>query len=362
MKSFENAAAVLLAVILVCSAASCRPDTAAQVGGENEDSARYGIESEGLGMQDAAVFSGPQNGETQSVCDGVPLFGPSGASSNSKRGSAGSSQTSSGGEKHSGSETPSSNLAISSDNRQTDTPSGFYNDEWPVPQKPEIPIPDRLQAEIREAYARHTGREGVTADDVVIQSYYGTYGGSVAMMIGTKGSMYLTVITCETVAGFRFEYGSSQTISVYKDRKFYSLAGAYERGILSQDDVERIYYRGKYQPKDPLRTEICEAYVKHFGRDDITAGDVVIQNYFGEYNGSIPMMITDKYMGYGAMITCEMAGGYPFIYSSTQQMSVYREGGFYSLADACQKGFLTIDNLKEIYYMYYYSHYYLYQR
>lgn len=358
MKSFKNTAAVLLAVILVGSAASCRPDTAAQIGGENEDSARAGIESE---VQDAAVFSEPQNGDTQSLCDGVPLFGQSGVSSSSKRDSAGSSQTSSGGEKNSGSETSSSSRPVSSNSSQADTSSGFYNDEWPVPQKPEIPIPDGLQAEIREAYARHTGREGVTADDVVIQSYYGTYGGSAAMMIGTKGSAYLAVITYETVAGFRFEYGSSQTISVYQGGNFYSLTGAYERGILSQDGVERIYYRSKYQPKDPLRTEIFEAYIKYFGRDDITAGDILIQNYFGEYNGSIPMMITDRNMAYGDAITCEMVAGYQFISYSKQQMSVYREGGFYSLTDAFQKGFLTIDDLKEIYYIFYYSHHNLYQ-
>lgn len=48
-------------------------------------------------------------------------------------------------------------------------------------------------------------------------------------------------LTTEEVAGYQFHFGSSFTISVEKDSEKYDLKEAYEKGILTKDDIEKIY-------------------------------------------------------------------------------------------------------------------------
>ena len=79
-------------------------------------------------------------------------------------------------------------------------------------------------------------------DIVQITRYYGTYNGSVSVLIEGFFS-YLTVMTYEKVAGVIFEYGSSNTMLVWKEGKFYKLSEAYDLKFLTEENIRSMPYQ-----------------------------------------------------------------------------------------------------------------------
>ena len=79
-------------------------------------------------------------------------------------------------------------------------------------------LADETANEIKAAYFDKNPQGGMTADDVIISKYYGTYDNCVAMMIGYRNSTYADVIQTETIGGTKFEYSSSQTITIWKNQ------------------------------------------------------------------------------------------------------------------------------------------------
>ena len=72
-----------------------------------------------------------------------------------------------------------------------------------------------------------------------IERFYGIYNGYVPVLIG--GTRELETITTVPVAGFLFRYPTQRSIIVWKDRRFYMLADAYEQGFLTRADIRAIY-------------------------------------------------------------------------------------------------------------------------
>lgn len=69
--------------------------------------------------------------------------------------------------------------------------------------------------------------------------YYGTYDGAVVYIdVGLLGA-----ITEKVVADQKFVWSSSFTIQVYKDGAFYDLETAYEKGLLTKENIGTIAKR-----------------------------------------------------------------------------------------------------------------------
>lgn len=74
-----------------------------------------------------------------------------------------------------------------------------------------------------------------------VAKYYGTYNNTVPVILEGTGISYATVITTETVAGYTFTYPCSNTMWVWNNGSFYSLQDAYDKGLLTKEDIAEIF-------------------------------------------------------------------------------------------------------------------------
>ncbi len=74
-----------------------------------------------------------------------------------------------------------------------------------------------------------------------VAKYYGTYNNTVPVILEGTGISYATVITTETVAGYTFTYPCSNTMWVWNNGSFYSLQEAYDKGLLTKEDIAEIF-------------------------------------------------------------------------------------------------------------------------
>jgi len=96
---------------------------------------------------------------------------------------------------------------------------------------------------------------GHSISDAWIDDYFGTYNGSVVLMINHFHLIYHASTWDEEVAGHVFRYRSGQRVLVWSDGVFYTLSGvsnggipwdipgAFELGLLTAEDIESIYSR-----------------------------------------------------------------------------------------------------------------------
>jgi len=78
-------------------------------------------------------------------------------------------------------------------------------------------------------------------EEIQIDEYYGTYNGCIAVMIYGYGPYDFLGLTV-TVAGVEFYYGDGHRIGAWHDGSFYSLDSAYEKGLLTKEDLRNIAY------------------------------------------------------------------------------------------------------------------------
>lgn len=91
------------------------------------------------------------------------------------------------------------------------------------------------------------GESGISADDVVIERVISVFDRRYALFVdGVFG--YLYWIETENVNGYDFVYGSSQKMYLYYDGHYYRLQEAYDAGLLSDEELQKLYdaYRSEY--------------------------------------------------------------------------------------------------------------------
>jgi hypothetical protein len=100
----------------------------------------------------------------------------------------------------------------------------------------------------------------INIDRTFIQAYLGTYGDSVAVLVGISPSMFVPGPWFQEVAGYEFLYNMSYTIAVWNNDVLYMLKtpyplspdhpeyhlvprlGAYDAGLLTEQDVGFIHF------------------------------------------------------------------------------------------------------------------------
>ncbi len=87
--------------------------------------------------------------------------------------------------------------------------------------------------------------QNLDAEYVSIREYYGEYDGAIVAMIDSCD--YTANIWCEEVAGMDFMYGDGNRLLVLKDGTFHTLTGAYDRGVLSKESIENLFWRFFFQ-------------------------------------------------------------------------------------------------------------------
>ena len=101
-------------------------------------------------------------------------------------------------------------------------------------------LPDRNYAVLIETF----WRQNPEAEYVHIREYYGEYeSGAIAAMIDWCD--YTANLWSEEIAGCEFRYGDGNCLQVLCSGQFYKLAGAYEKGLLTDGDLQAIYEQYK---------------------------------------------------------------------------------------------------------------------
>lgn len=118
------------------------------------------------------------------------------------------------------------------------------------------------------------------------------------------------------------------------DGEFYTLQEAYDNGWLSKTDLYNIAYHLMgtkpvgFTPKEkeplPIEDErlLKSDYASRFVEDGITADDVSIHGYYGQYNGLVAVIVEEVHMD---VITNEIVGGVKFTYPNSNKISVWKK-------------------------------------
>lgn len=92
--------------------------------------------------------------------------------------------------------------------------------------------------EIVTAYVANHSTENhhVTEDDIGLRCF-GAFDGAYVLFVDEANVGYAAVICYETVSDVEFIYSSSHSLTVYFEGVFYSVAKAFEKGLLTHDDL-----------------------------------------------------------------------------------------------------------------------------
>ncbi|MBQ7826837.1 MAG: hypothetical protein IJ386_01065 [Clostridia bacterium] len=115
-------------------------------------------------------------------------------------------------------------------------------------KKPTDEFIRQIEVELEVYHANRADPEGRYPGinyDVEVHRYYGTYNGAAVIYYEGGGMGYTQAYMTVSIAGYEFSYPDGHTIEVWKDGELYSMNRAYEKGILSKNDVAKIadYHR-----------------------------------------------------------------------------------------------------------------------
>ena len=96
--------------------------------------------------------------------------------------------------------------------------------------------------------------------------------------------------------------------------------------------------------KQTYLAELDESFSHH----NWTIDDVIIQKHYGTYNGCVVVMMRAKNMVFVAIPAGEVAAGISFGYPEPNYIHVWKDGKLYSLQEAFELGFLSVDDIKQI--------------
>ena len=113
---------------------------------------------------------------------------------------------------------------------------------------PPVPLSAETEMKIKQDYLDFRTKvyhPDATVDDVTIDTYYGTYGSCVAVMMTDAFSDYTDAIpieTYETIGGIWIIYNSSNEILIWEDGSFHRLQEAFDSGLLTRDNLREIEF------------------------------------------------------------------------------------------------------------------------
>lgn len=106
--------------------------------------------------------------------------------------------------------------------------------------EPPTEVTDELLDRIENDYAKYRYANGANPEidgPWSIEYCYGIYNGCVAVMFSLPGTGLLRDVE---IAGSVFRYRSSISIDVWNNGEFISVEDAYNRGLLTQEDIAQI--------------------------------------------------------------------------------------------------------------------------
>ena len=227
----------------------------------------------------------------------------------------------------------------------------------------------------------------ITANNVFILSYYGTYNSSVVVKMTRSGP---PIELPDVIIGETLLPNSITPIIVWKEGRIYELRNAHDQGLLTMENLRNIAYNvwGKEVNLEShaglIRGSInciintyLLTYVKPYSPEAGFA-DIQIENYYGSYkyfetdaedisltprtfNDHVAVMMNSKYDVYFDEHREETIAGTLFQYSNKNRILLWKinrnewkniglTGLFYELQEAYDLGILTEDDIRDIAY------------
>lgn len=211
--------------------------------------------------------------------------------------------------------------------------------------------------EIKREYARYLNQKEIGNDykteDIAFDFYFGIYHGVTALRFSTDIN-YLLPAAEEDIDGIHFVFPNSQPIYIYsaEDKTFTPLKEAFEKGIVTSETVKDISSKFWVETSEEQRSEIQENYAEYLkanaNENDVTAGDIYIENYLGTYDDNIiALALTYGDYSFYDFIKEDIAG-FLFSYPDTHPLYIYRQGTFTRLKEAYESGIISEKDVKEI--------------
>jgi hypothetical protein len=250
-------------------------------------------------------------------------------------------------------------------------------------------------------YIRDYRNKYGTPDPVRITKYYGTYNGCVAVMITSGPAIQASwdIIIADTLFG----YADGWEITAWKAGRFYELSEAYERGLLTREDIRSIAYihHGmeinlenhaglRHHVGGIIRDTYLNVFVRPYYPESVLtdysdaefaawlaflsdfSGDFRM-GYYGSYqfvgrdqglmgdltNDCVAVMMSSKYVSYDDTAWETAVAGIPFRYNDGNRILLWKaevedertwQGRFYELQEAYDTGLLTLDDVRSIAY------------
>lgn len=229
-----------------------------------------------------------------------------------------------------------------------------------------IPLDAATQQEIINAFVNvHSqDRYPVTEDEISLRCF-GAFDGVYVLFVDVASWVYTAAIKVDVIAGVKFIYSSGQTMYVYCDDAFYSISEAYEKNILSYENLVatqqnyRTHSEMLYDENDlpegltrngiPLdkatQTEIKTAFYNTYKDKYPNLGyEHLSLRCYGAFDG-VYVIFEDGIWDCIDVVTSEIIADVIFVYPNGLHMTVYCDGAFYTLSEAYENGILSYENL-----------------
>jgi hypothetical protein len=188
---------------------------------------------------------------------------------------------------------------------------------------------------------------GSTIDDVFVENYYGIYTDCIVVRMTDRFTSYTTAITYETIDGVTISYSSSNKAVAWKDGVFYDLQNAYDEGLLTKDDLIRV--ASIWPSFWGEEKQIRQGYVATFVDRPYAAADRVwIERYYGGYHECKVLMMWYGNTGTGTEKERFYVDGILFVETHVEKIIAWKDGRFYELRDAYDRGLLTKEDIAQI--------------
>ena len=256
---------------------------------------------------------------------------------------------------------------ITPPNTQETTGTEQPTEEVTTAPEAEDPILKR-DMEIKQAYVRHYNIEDECPLEWLSIRYYGTFNGAHVMFV--DGYYEHTMAECgEMVGGIMFPYTDGQKLEVCYKGVLYSLPEAYSAGILSDNhileilNIHLINFPGLKPAPEEVRADLIsefgvipgevveemeQNYVRQFKRKPDKSTPLEFQLY-GVFDNAYAVLPVPRDLVFFLGETKETAGDYEFVYRTSEQLKIYCDGVYYSVADAYANGILSIDDVRILY-------------
>jgi hypothetical protein len=212
-----------------------------------------------------------------------------------------------------------------------------------------------------------------TVDDIILADYFGTYGDYIVVRIYSKAEY-------EEMARYNSDIISQMFTRIWKDDFLYSIdhlgriingywthlgsrfVSYYER--VAREDWEYIEFLRtlKYpqfentakRPSKPL-TALSDSLKTRIGRDydkftNTNPNDNHVARYLGMYNGRAAVVMHGPWV-YLTIAAQETVADFTFHYPHVGPfIKIWDNGEFYRLGEAFDKGLITVDDVRDIYY------------